>query len=749
MRFTTIGLAGTLSLALLATASGGTGKRAITFEGVAARDQGPELMEKGMLRSDLRVLRGLRIREQAWLIAAPRDVWEQAVAPGLREALDTDPARFADFVQGLPGSVARSGPAIEGGQLRLKLTSNGDGLISVHLPALLSSAPDGHPLLNSKHPNKAHLLAGVELNGGSAVTDVYVPRGLRPLSRGLPPRVPVQPVDVGAGWVGLAERSGSGDDARPLRKELDKMTTLSSVELGDLRPWPRRSGSLVELLRSVRLETEALATPEGPYRTMTQAASSYATEKRTVRHPSRYVALTAPVAVASDSGGAMMVLGVIGFYRPMLVSLEEAPFVTGSDALTLAHAVHEGEIPFLEDGGDVLFYPPWLERWASGGSKSVKGKAQAPDEARDTVRGWADKYGLRGLVRAADGPMPLRMAAISEKERADLIDSKQVARGRVWLEDLTAWLKHAEPGLKQGKQAPLWSYKAVNGGERIEASFSLPTGAVASSSRPSYLGGFGARSSGGGGGAEALGTSSTGGGAAITSDLAIEILEMYTGSAFCPLGREADAGVELALDGLGEGQTARLQVEWDLVMKGRSVRRDAFSIEREAGTHEVDFDVPCPKDAGGAELELVLVDADGNIAAEASLAMDVRAPGGRSWAALAKPRPKSCIEPDLGGGGDDFSVAKTKGLSAEQIRAGVRSFQEQTLRCHEGSGASGQVQLELHVGCDGVVISSDVLEDGTGDAAFSECVAETFAYAGFAAHDRDGGVVFVVPLRYD
>jgi len=745
---TTVGIVAALTLALLAPASAGTGVRPIEFEGVAARDKDPQLMEKGMLRSDLRVLRGLRIREQVWMLAAPRETWDAEVVDGLLAALDADPAAFADFVQGLPSSVARSGPAIEGGQLRVKLTGNGDGLLSVHLPALLSAAPDGGPLLNTKHPNKAHLLAGLELNSSSTVTDVHLPRGLRPLSRGLPPKVRLQPVSGGAGWVGLGETSGSGDDARPPRKELDRMTTLSSVEMEALRPWPRRSGSLVELLRSVRLDTRALAVPEGPARTLTQDPAGYGAEDRTVRHPSRYVALAAPVAVASENGGAMMVLGVIGFYRPLLLSLEEAPLFLGVDAVEFARAVHGGEVPFIEDAGDVLFYEPWLARWKDGKARSTKGKSWSVEAAREEIRGWADRYGLRGLVRAADGPLPLRMNTIPDKERADLIDSAQVARAVAWSEDVSAWLKHQEPGLKQGKQAPLWSYKAVNGGERIEASFSLPRVAVASTARPSYLGGVG-RSGGGGGGAESLGSGGGGGGAVSTSDLAVEILELYTGSAFCPLGREADAGVELALDGLGEGQKARLKVEWDLMMGGRSVRRDAFEITREAGTHEVDFEVPCPPDPGSGELELVLVDAEGKIAAEGSLAMSVRAPGGRSWAALKKPSAKTCIVPNLGGGGGEFSVSKTKGLSADQVKAGVRGFQEQTLRCHDGTAARGQVQLELHVGCDGVVISSDVLEDGTGDAAFSECVADTFEYASFSAHDRDGGVVFVVPLRYD
>ncbi len=740
-----------LSAALLGTATADTGRRAIEFQGVAARDQDAQLMEKGMLRSELRVLRGLRIREQLWILAADRDIWQTQVADGLLAALDADPALFGAFVQGLPSSVARSGPAIEGGQLRLKLPGNGDGLISLHLPALLSAAPDAAPLLNANDPNKAHLLAGFELNATSAATRVHLPRALRPLSRGRPPDVPLQPVVAAGGWVGLGEESGAGDDARALRKELDRMTTLSSVSMEELRPWPRRSGNLTELLRSVRIKTQALAVPEGAARTLTQDPGTWAAEARTVKHPSRYVALTAPVAVGSASGDAMMVLAAVAFYRPLVLTLEEAPLALGIDAVQFARAVHEGELPFIDDGGAVLFYAPWLTRWAEGRGRPGKGKPWSVAEAREQIRGWADRYGLRGLLRAADGPLPMRMFPIPDKERADLIDSAQLVRGELLPEDVSAWLKHQEPGLKQGKQAPLWSYKAVNGGERVEASFSLPSGAVASNSSPGYLNGLGGTrgSGGGGGGAESLGTGGGAQSAGTTSALAVELLDLYSGSAFCPLGREADAGLELALDGLGEGQTARLQVEWDLMVAGRSVRRDAFTVTKEAGTHEIDFQVPCPNEAGVGALELVLVDTDGNIAAQGTLALDVRAAGGRSWPALRKPGPKACVQPDLGDDGAEFSVGTTKGLSPEQVKAGIRGFQEQTLRCHDRSAARGQVQLELHVGCDGVVISSEIFEDGTGDVTFSECVAATFQYASFAAHDRDGGVVFVVPLRYD
>ncbi|MCO4772879.1 MAG: hypothetical protein KDA24_22800 [Deltaproteobacteria bacterium] len=744
-----------LGMALCAVSLSLTGpqaaSRAVSFDGVWARAQDAHTMEKGLLRSDLRTLRGMRDRTAVFLIAAPGDRWDREVAPALVKALDADPASFEKALTVLHSDVVRAGPNIEGGQLRVRLDGGGDGLLSVHLPALLSAEQAGVSLTNSSPPNKAHFLAGFELKaGGPGVTKVHVPRGLRPLSRGLPPRVPLVSVEKGATWIALGDDEGSGDDARALRKVLGKLTAIPDLPMEQLRATPRRSASLVDSLRSVRLSGPALATPEGPYRTLTQAPSSWSLETRTVRHPSRYLALGAPVAVVGDEGNAAtMVLGVVAFYTPLILTLEEAPLLVGADPKAFAEAVHRGEVPFLREGSELLFYRPWVERWASGGGKKPGGKMLPAADAASTVAGWGERYKLKGLTRASQAPLPLRLGRVPSKEREQLIDSAQVAWTVAWPDDLSAWLKHLEPTLKQGKQKPLWAFDPTEGGLLVDGSFSLPKGAVASSS-PSYLSGLGARGGGSGGGAETLrgsaGESRGGGG---SSALSVDILDMFSGDAFCPLGRRADAGVEFALDGVAEGQPVALQLEWDLRMGGRSVRMDAFKVRKEAGTHEVDFEVPCPDTAGSAQLEVVLVDPSGAIAAEGTLQLDARAYGGRSFSALRMPSAKQCLHANLNGGDDEFSVATTKGLSSAQVQAAVRGFQEQTLRCYAGGGGNGTVQLEVLVGCDGLVMTSEVMDDTTGDTEFAECIAETFKFAPFPAHDRDGGALFEVPLRYD
>ena len=750
------------AIALLPSHSLLASGRTVTFEGVKARDQDPPTIEKGLLRSDLTTLRGVRDRTALWLLAAPGTTWENEVAPKLLAALDHDPADFERAIQSIPSSVVRAGPSIEGGQLRVKLDGGGDGLLTVHLPMLLSDEGTGTALVNSPHPNKAHFLAGLELKaGGPGVTSVHLPRGLRPLTRGLPPRVPLMPTPAGTTWIGLGDEDATGDDARDLRKRLGKMQTIPTVSMSDLRPTPRRSASLTDSLRSVRLDGEALATPEGVYRTLTQAPSGWTTEQRTVRHPSRYLALGAPVVVRSETSGASMVFGVVAFYTPLLLTLEEAPLLLGVEPQVFAAAVHAGEIPFLRDGSEVLFYRPWLTRWKAGAAKKRPGKQWSPSDAPTQVKAWSDRYKLRSLARAATGALPMRMTEVPANERNQLIDDAQVAWAQSWSDDVAAWLKHLEPGLKQGKQQPLWAFDPDEGGLLLEGRFTLSTSTLASSG-PSYMQDMGVRSSGGaGGGAEQLRGSAGGGaeqlrgsaGGSVTaggsSAVSVEILDMFSGDAFCPLGRRADAGIEFALDGVPDGQPAKLQIEWDLTMEGRSVRRDAFPMRKEAGAHEIDFEVPCPDTAGSAQLEVVIVDPNGAIAAEGVLELDVRAYGGRSFSALRMPSPKQCVGADLSGGDEDFSVATTKGLSGSQVQGAVRGFQAQTLRCYEGGGGNGTVQLELHVGCDGIVLASEVTADTTGDTDFAECVADTFKFAPFPAHDREGGALFEVPLRYD
>ncbi len=117
-----------------------------------------------------------------------------------------------------------------------------------------------------------------------------------------------------------------------------------------------------------------------------------------------------------------------------------------------------------------------------------------------------------------------------------------------------------------------------------------------------------------------------------------------------------------------------------------------------------------------------------------------------SWPPLKMPAAKTCIAADAGIG--EGSFGRSVGLEPDQVSAAVEGFQKQTLRCFDGrEGISGELMLDLVVGCDGRVIRSAVDSHSTGDGDFAVCVAEVFRYAPFPTHARDE-VEFSVPLRY-
>jgi len=128
------------------------------------------------------------------------------------------------------------------------------------------------------------------------------------------------------------------------------------------------------------------------------------------------------------------------------------------------------------------------------------------------------------------------------------------------------------------------------------------------------------------------------------------------------------------------------------------------------------------------------IDEDGNVIEDTT----------RTWAPLRMPPPKECVDAFAGTeGGGENAFGRSQGLSGGQVSQAVAAFQEQTLRCSDGT--SGQVQLELDIGCDGRVQQARVLDDGTG---FGGCVADVMRHAPFPAHARDT-VTVQVPLRFD
>ena len=762
----------------VASAARKKAERELTFDGVLIRDQDPTTMEKGLLRTEPRVLRGFRSREALWVLVAPsRAAWERDVAPGLAEALDKPPVDFKTFASFLPASIGRAGPHMAGALLHVELPAErGRGLIAFHLPPLINEGREGTGLLNSPAPNLGQWISGADVSSASesassTVTSLYMPGWPGPLGRSGPPTVPMRPLpEGGAGsFVLFGGQVADGDQGGGLRESLWDYATEDELPLSPMETFPRRLDSLGQMLRSVRLDGRALDTAEGAYATLSQAPGHWTWSERPVRHPTRYLSLAAPVTVAipgQEHGDVhSAVVGIVAFYSPLVMDIEEAPLWLGVDPEEFAAAVHRGEIPFLRDGEDVLFYRGHLARWMRKEARETSGKGDAPDAAAELARSWGDRYKLRGLDRASRGPLPQRFTPIPEKERAELVDERLAARGLVHKDDLAAWLRHFEPKLKPGDLDPSWALSFSVTAAELPVRFSLEASWQPEPERVATAGGsaavadqWGARGSGGGGGAAATADLSSGGGGGPTTtawsgDLSLQLLDLYSADTVCRMGSEATVAVEFDLGGVPEGSAAKLRVEWDLLRDGRSVQRDAWNLERGSGSHEVEFAVPCPEQEGMAELYLALL-APGHddLITDSEMPLDVKPPGGRSWPALRMPEPKSCLAA-IGGEGasdeDGFSMGGSVGLSADQVSSAVRGFQRQTLRCRDGRVASGTVILDVTVGCDGRVSAVEVLSDETGSDGFADCVARVFGYAPFPVHDMPDGANFGLPLRYE
>ncbi|MCP4867347.1 MAG: hypothetical protein GY898_01345 [Proteobacteria bacterium] len=817
-----------LAAACLLPAPGAADRGELRIEGLELRSRSWEQMEAGALGSPPEELRAWSSRHSAWLIVAnTRDDWDRQVAPLIRQHLGTGggPDALGDALAQLPSSIQVSGPDLDGGLVRLDLPGKrGRAYVAVALPRLLKRGRDAAAVLNSKRPNVGLFVAGADVRpedrdaDGERLIAMYVPSRPKPLTGGLPAPVEIRQLPKkGRGALGVfGGRGGGGEDAELIVRDLKRFVGRDFLDAEMMRSFPKK-GDLSSSLRTIRVKGEVLVRDDDWYRTLAADPSSWTFERGAARHAARYLATSAPVVTVVDDGTQQqreVIVGIVATYAPLLLTPDEAPPYAGTDARTFYEAVQGGEIPFLRVESEVLFYRPWVDRWADGKARRPSGRAMTYATAKKQAFGWADRIRSRSLDKAARGPLPFRMEPIPEDELAEMVDRSRRYRGRVFKDDLGEWLGHFDADLDAGDLDTSWSMAARGDVARFRAEWAdVPTttgtavalggtGATAPPPRSSDgpkkappartadstslddlgLGGdrgweTGDSDDGGDGAAEAatpaaseaeddfdfddlgsggepvpIGTGSwneyggSGGGPARLTRL--DILDFYVGS--CRPGDALDAAVEFTLDGLAEGELAELTVEWDFYVDGRNVKRDSSTVAREAGPQEVELEVICPSQTGAGELQVLLVWADKELQAEGATDVAVRGSTRRTYAKLSMPSAKRCLTSLTGDdSGDDYGMQLEVGLDGEQISSSVRGFQEQTLRCHPEDGeVTGQVNLEISVGCDGRVKNVTVLDDDTGDSAFAQCVADTMGFCPFDAHARDE-VIFELPLRYE
>lgn len=771
----------------------------LEVKGVSSKDRSIRSVEASILRADADSLRSFYSRDAVYVLVAPsRADWARHVEPGLAEALGPNggPQALARFVEGLPSSIRAAGPDVSGARVRVELPGDrGDAFVAAWLPDRLARSRSGAALLDQKRPNAGLYLAGVDVKAAkdSDLVAVGVPGHPQPINRGRAPAY--EPRELPGGGRGdlvvFAGKGASGSDAEDLRADLRKWLERDTLSASRMRAFSKEDDLAASLL-TVRTSGESLLAEDGAYRALVLEPKAWEFERSTGKHPTRYVAVGAPVVAELDgrSGGRReVIVGFVGLYTPLFLTVDQAATHTGESTEKVARAIHEGELPFLRHKDDVLLYRAHVDRWQAGRARTGGGKERRHKEAAERAERWAGESRSRGLAKAVRQPLPQRMVPIPADERDEMVDRRRATRGRVYADDLAEWLTHHDGKLDQGGPEPVWALRTPLAAADLTVSFGAASDAVASrdgSREPESRDRRDAydrrdqedrdrkESSGDAffdellddeeprpaerspkrdeqparGRDEAQDFDDWGGGPATLASL--EIFDFYAPGSCTPGGTIAPV-LSFFVDG-GSGSIP-LVAEWDLFVGGRNVSRDAVKLERASGAHDFEFDVPCPDEVGEARLELLLLWPDRDVKADASTDLLTRGRAGRSFRKLTLPSARRCLDASFDLDGDeDFGMATTQGLSPDQIRAAVPDFQEETLRCHPAEGEiSGSVDIALEVGCDGRVTSSTVEDDRTtdGTGAFAACVAETFKYAAFPAHDQQGGVVFTQPLRYD
>ncbi len=797
-------LAWLLVVALLVPLGADAGRgRDLRVDGLDLKERSSKAAERAVLSTSPDEARTFLSRTAAWVIVAEsREDWDRYVTPALQDGLGRGggPEAVASALRELPSAVSVEGPDLEGGLVRLDLPAErGRVYVAWHLPQLLKSGRDSGALLNSRRPNVGLFLAGADVRredkdaSGERLTGLYVPSTPKGLTRGAPPNMEVRelPRDGRGDLAIFGGRGGSGEEGELILEELKRFVGRDHLDAGRMRAWPK-NGVLQQALRTIRVPSDRLVRDGDWYEALSLDPDGWSFEPAQVRHPARYLAMAAPIVTTTKGGGEERreaLVGIVAFYAPLLMSADEAAAWVGRPSREFFSAVQTGEVPFLRHEDQLWFYRGHLDRWREGEAKRPDGRARTYKEAKKLAFAWADRERSRALDRAARGALPFRFQAIPADELEEMVDRRRRVRGRIYKDDLAEWLRHFDRDLDAGELKPVFALGGRGDFASLRGTWAEPSSAPAVASRaergadgltraprPGWMEDEQDAVAADEPEAEATPESDSwedvdldsvdagwepeptpepadepviGLGPGPATMARLHVFDFYT-NGVCRPGEPLEPVVEFAFDGPADGELGEIQVEWDMMVGGTNLRRDSFTVEREAGSHELEFDVVCPDAQGQAELHLLMLYPERGVEAASMTRATIRGSAVRTWARLSKPSPKRCLDPmfDLDSD-EDFGIQQAQGLEPAQISQAVRGFQEQTLRCQADRDVSGSLQLEMTVGCDGVVKGIDVVENDTGDPAFADCVADTMSYCPFPAHAREDGVIFVLPLRFE
>ncbi len=115
---------------------------------------------------------------------------------------------------------------------------------------------------------------------------------------------------------------------------------------------------------------------------------------------------------------------------------------------------------------------------------------------------------------------------------------------------------------------------------------------------------------------------------------------------------------------------------------------------------------------------------------------------------MSKPAAKRCL---LGPSAtmDDKGMVTNHGLDAHQINIGMGRIARYTMRCFpSGTEGTYQVNVEVKVGCNGLVDNVYTIGAGSVPGNVTQCIEQTLGYASFSAHSVPDGMSFQYPLKF-
>jgi hypothetical protein len=469
------------SLVLLAAAASlAASASTVPVAGVKKGEADPAIVDDALAKAGLDVLRTVRTRTASYFVTAPSlQAWDDALAPRIVEASRRDPRGLRAAMRELPSEFqVKDGDAM---YARFDLPDDrGDGAVAAWLPDRIGGREAAN-FFDARVPNQGLFVSGGDVKkerdaGRDALNALYLPSRPRTLIEGrLPQLTPRDLPGEGRGdLVIFGGRGGSGDDGEDLREEFERFLDHGGVAGGPMRPFPGGEGTLRDLLVSARVNVQLPDAPDGWYKLLATEPRTWQWADQRVKHPDLLLAVAAPIVADTDGGSREVVFGLFATYSPMVLDPAAAVAWAGSDGREMLTAIHRGEIPFFRDGDDVFLLRSDVARWVRGEARIGGGTARPHSEAASQVTAWAEKYRLRGLERVSRGPLPMRMTAIPDDERRELVDASRAVRGRVYRDDLAAWARRFEPKLPVGDLAPSRDAAPQGGAYALAAALRAP-----------------------------------------------------------------------------------------------------------------------------------------------------------------------------------------------------------------------------------------------------------------------------------